>query len=54
MHERIRVLLTWFGSGGGRWTGFDMYEEVPEELLLDYPTADVLAAMREATRLRRA
>jgi hypothetical protein len=48
LHERIRALLTWFGSGAGPWSGFPGYEEVAEDLLLDYSTSDILAAMDEA------
>ena len=43
--ERILVLLKWFGSGEGPWSGFPSYESVPEELLLKYSTADVIAAI---------
>jgi hypothetical protein len=40
----VRTLLTWFGSGSGRWSGFPGFEALPEELLLDYPTADIVQA----------
>jgi hypothetical protein len=33
------ALLAWFGSGRGPWSGFPMYEQVAEQLLLDFPTA---------------
>lgn len=49
VHARIRALLTWYGSGAGPWSGFAGYEQAPEDLLLDYPTADILAAIQEAT-----
>lgn len=42
--QRILALFTWFGSGAGPWSGFPSYESVPEELLLDLPTPDLVAA----------
>jgi hypothetical protein len=47
--ERILALLKWFGSGEGQWSGFPSYESVPEELLLEYPTADLIAAVQSTT-----
>ena len=44
MRERVLALFTWFGSGGGPWSGFPSYETAAEELLLDIPTADLIAA----------
>ncbi|WP_460735227.1 hypothetical protein [Lysobacter tyrosinilyticus] len=40
----IQTLLVWFGSGSGRWSGFPGYEEIAEQLLLDYPTDRIIAA----------
>lgn len=48
--SRILVLLHWFGSGAGPWSGFYTYEMIPEQLLLDYPTKDLLEAI-ESTPL---
>jgi hypothetical protein len=44
--ERVRSLFAWFGSGAGPWSGFPAYESVAENLLLDYKTADLLAAIK--------
>lgn len=45
--ERARVLLTWFGRGAGPWSGYPGYEEIAEHLLLEFPTDDLVLAMRE-------
>lgn len=50
-HTRILALLAWFGSGAGPWSGFPAYEQVAEALLLQYPTAHLVAAM-ESTPLK--
>lgn len=42
---RIRALLGWFGSGVGTWTGFPGWESVPEKLLLEFPTEELLHAV---------
>lgn len=42
---RILALLTWYGSGEGAWSSFPSYESVVENLLLDYSTADLVAAI---------
>jgi hypothetical protein len=44
MRQRILALFAWFGSGAGPWSGFPAYESIAEELLLDYPTPDLIAA----------
>jgi hypothetical protein len=44
--ERIRALFAWYGSGQGPWSGYPSYEELAEQLLLDYPTKDLLAAIK--------
>jgi hypothetical protein len=46
--ERILALLRWFGSGAGPWSGFPIYEEVPEQLLLDFPTLEIVGAIQGA------
>lgn len=43
-NERILALFTWYGSGAGPWSGFPSYEDIAETMLLDYATADLLAA----------
>jgi hypothetical protein len=48
INERLLVLLGWFGSGAGPWSGFPAYEEVPEKLLLQYSTEDLLGALGSA------
>jgi len=41
--DRIRARLIWFGSGP--WSGFPGYEEIAAKLLLQYPTAQLVAAV---------
>jgi hypothetical protein len=43
-NARILVLLEWFGSGAGPWSGYPSYEAVAEKLLLSNDTADLVAA----------
>jgi hypothetical protein len=43
--HRIRALFSWYGSGAGPWSGFPMYEDVAEKMLLEYPTAELLDAV---------
>ena len=47
--KRIRALLSWYGSGAGPWSGFPMYEELAERMLLEYQTVDLLDAMHGVT-----
>lgn len=42
--ELIVALYGWFGSGAGPWSGFPANETIPEDLLLELPTADLVAA----------
>ena len=42
--QRIKALYAWFGSGSGYWSGYPSYEEMAEDLLLDYSTDDLLDA----------
>jgi hypothetical protein len=42
---RIRALLQLYGSGAGPWSGYPGYEGAVEDMLLEYSTADVLAAV---------
>jgi len=44
-NKRIHVLLAWNGSGAGPWSGYPSYEEMPEELLLRFSTAKILAVV---------
>jgi hypothetical protein len=46
-NRRVRALMSWFGSGAGPWSGFPSYESVPEEMLLEYPTLELLAAIQD-------
>lgn len=41
--ERISLLLYWFGSGAGPWSGFPSYESVAEEMLLEYKIEDIVS-----------
>lgn len=45
--ERARVLLELYGSGVGRWSGYPMWEAVPEKLLLELPFDVLFAAIGE-------
>jgi hypothetical protein len=47
---RVRSLLHWFGSGAGPWSGFPVYEEALELLLLE-EDLDVLIAVAQFTEL---
>jgi hypothetical protein len=43
----IRELLRWYGSGSGLYSGYPMYEKVPEDVLMRAPIAvlgDVIAS----------
>src|SRR5687768_43901 len=44
--DRVLALLAWFGSGAGQWSGFPSYEAIPEQMLLAYPTPELLAAIQ--------
>src|SRR5262249_14711892 len=43
-NDRILALYSWYGSGAGPWSGFPAYEDIAEKLILDYSTAELLAA----------
>ncbi|HTT98582.1 MAG TPA: hypothetical protein VMF58_11075 [Rhizomicrobium sp.] len=40
--ERILTLLKWYGTDTDLWSGYSAYEDIPGDLLLDYPTARIL------------
>jgi hypothetical protein len=42
---RILKLMAWFGNGTGPWSGYPVYESVPEQMLLEYSTPELLAAV---------
>lgn len=44
--SQILALLRWYGSGAGPWSGFLAYEDVASELLLTYPTLDIIAVFK--------
>jgi hypothetical protein len=48
---RILALYSWYGSGAGRWSGYPGHEDIAEKMLLEYSTAELLAAVesRELT-----
>lgn len=50
-NARILALFSWYGSGAGPWSGYPTYEGHAEGMLLEYPTAELLAAVnsRELT-----
>lgn len=43
LDERIRRLLTMYGSGVGPWSGYPAYEDISADLLRDIPTEQVIA-----------
>lgn len=43
--NQVLQLLRWFGSGAGPWSGFPEYEVLAENLLMDYSTSEILAAV---------
>jgi hypothetical protein len=43
--QAILALFSWYGSGTGRWSAYPSYESVAGEMLLDYSTANLLAAV---------
>jgi hypothetical protein len=47
--ERVLALLEWFGAGAGPWSGFPSYESAAENLLLDFPTTDIIVAIQSKT-----
>jgi hypothetical protein len=47
--QRILALLEWFGAGAGPWSGFPSYESAAENLLLDFPTTDIIGAIQSKT-----
>ncbi len=46
---RILKLIAWFGNGTGPWSGYPGYESVPEQMLLEYSTPELLAAVTGET-----
>lgn len=46
--QRILVLLEWYGSGEGPWSGYPFYEGTVGEMLLKYETKDVVEAIQSA------
>jgi len=45
--SRILVLLKWYGSGQGPWSGSPSYEAYAAALLFDYSTQDIVATINE-------
>lgn len=43
--DQILALMNWYGSGAGPWSGYPAYESAPEELLLEYPIAELVTAV---------
>jgi hypothetical protein len=43
--QRILVLLGWYGSGGGSWSGSSIYEIIARDLLDEVTTSDLVAAL---------
>jgi hypothetical protein len=47
--KRILKLLEWYGNGAGPWSGYPSYEDAATDLLHDYPTKTILAAIQSST-----
>ncbi len=45
---RILRLMAWYGSGAGPWSGYPVYEVVPEQMLLKYSTQELVDAVAGA------
>jgi hypothetical protein len=43
--QRAAALLSWYGSGSGRCSGFPLHEALPEAALAEIPIAHLLAAL---------
>jgi hypothetical protein len=46
--HRATILLAWFGSSGGPWSGYPSWESVPQQLLLALPLGVLLSAIGDA------
>ncbi|MEU4620473.1 hypothetical protein AB0G04_10920 [Actinoplanes sp. NPDC023801] len=44
--ERAAALLTWYGSGTGRYSGFPVHESLPAPALAATPIADLIDALQ--------
>ncbi|BCJ50704.1 hypothetical protein Asp14428_21790 [Actinoplanes sp. NBRC 14428] len=44
--ERTAALLVWYGAGTGRYSGFPIYEALPEYALTETPIGELVAALR--------
>jgi hypothetical protein len=45
---RILALFRWFGSGAGPWTGFPVYEQLAEQILLQLPVEELVVVLQTA------
>ncbi|MER5384246.1 hypothetical protein ABT040_28895 [Streptomyces sp. NPDC002688] len=45
--SRVLALLAWFGAGTGRYSGYPVYEDVPDLLLKDTPIAEIIAGLQD-------
>ena len=45
---RILALFRWFGRGAGPWTGFPVYEQLAEQILLQFPVEELIDALQDA------
>ncbi len=48
-NKRILALLGWYGSGAGPWSGCPAYEEMPDELLLRFPTSKIISVVQSTS-----
>lgn len=45
---RVLELFRWFGSAHGPWSGYPIYQGVPESLLLEYTNKELLTVIADA------
>ncbi|MCE2750541.1 MAG: hypothetical protein LW720_01490 [Pirellula sp.] len=46
LRTRILALFRWFGNGAGPWTGFPVYEQLAEQILLQLPMNEVIGVLQ--------
>jgi hypothetical protein len=43
-----RIVLTWYGSGDGPWSGYPAYEGIAEDLPLDFSTPEIVSTIQSS------
>jgi hypothetical protein len=49
LRGRILALFRWFGNGAGPWTGFPVYEELAEQILLQIPVDELVNVLQNVS-----